>query len=86
MKDRRVHLGDKYCRELSIKEKAYSKGDDTVIGLRIFVYPGGSKVFKFVWSEKGSAKRNKEGIGIFPNINCIQARNKAKVIEYQERS
>ena len=80
MKDRRVHLSDKLCRELPIKEKAYSKGDDTVIGLRIFVYPGGSKVFKFVWSEKGSAKRNKEGIGIFPNINCIQARNKAKVI------
>ena len=80
MKDRRFRLNDKYCRELPIKEKAYSKGDDTVIGLRIFVYPGGSKVFKFVWSEKGSSKRNKEGIGIFPNINCIQARNKAKVI------
>jgi integrase len=80
MKDRRFHLNDKLCRELPIEEKAYSKGDDTVIGFRIFVNAGGTKVFKYVWSEKGSSKRNKEGIGIFPNINCIQARNKAKVI------
>ena len=61
VKDTRVHLSDKLCRGLPIKDKPYSKGDDTVIGLRIYVFPGGSKIFWFNYTERDSRKNTKRG-------------------------
>ena len=45
LKDKRKHLSDKFIKSLSFKKKTYSVGDDTVIGLRIFVNKGGPKHF-----------------------------------------
>ena len=45
VKDTRVHLSDKLIKGLPVKAKQYSVGDDTVIGLRVFVFPGSSNVF-----------------------------------------
>jgi|ETNmetMinimDraft_11_1059920.scaffolds.fasta_scaffold11383_1 integrase len=80
IKDTRVHLSDRLIRGLPIKNKQYSKGDDTVIGLRIYVFPGGSKVFWFNYTERNTRKKHKERLDIFPTINTVQARNKSKVI------
>tara|TARA_R100000093_G_C1943377_1_gene73126 strand:+ start:571 stop:1971 length:1401 start_codon:yes stop_codon:yes gene_type:complete len=80
VKDTRVHLSDKLIRGLPILDKDYSKGDDIVIGLRIHVYKGSSKVFWFNYTEQNSKKKFKERLGVFPNINCVQARNRSKVI------
>ena len=80
IKDTRVHLSDKLCRGLPIKDRPYSEGDDTVIGLRIYVFPGGSKIFWFNYTERDTRKKYKERLGNFPTINCVQARNRAKVI------
>lgn len=79
-KDTRIHLSDKLIRGLPIKNKQYSKGDDTVIGLRIYVFPGGSKVFWFNYTERNTRKKQKERLELFPTINTVQARNKSKVI------
>jgi len=65
---------------LPIKDRPYSEGDDTVIGLRIYVFPGGSKIFWFNYTERDTRKKYKERLGNFPTINCVQARNRAKVI------
>ena len=74
VKDTRVHLSDKYIKGLPIKDKPYSEGDDTVIGLRIFVFTGGSKVFWFCYRERDTRKKYKERLENFPTINCVQAR------------
>ena len=74
IKDTRVHLSDKFIRGLLIKDKPYSVGDDTVIGLRIFVFTGGSKVFWFCYRERDTRKKYKERLENFPTINCVQAR------------
>ena len=80
LKDTRVHLSDKLIRGLPIKDDQYSKGDDTVIGLRIYVFPGASKIFWFNYTERDSRKKYKERLGNFSTINIVQARNRAKVI------
>ena len=80
IKDTRVHLSDKLIKGLPIKDKQYSQGDDTIIGLRIYVFPGGSKVFWYNYTERNTRKKHKERLDIFPTINTVQARNKSKVI------
>ena len=74
----RKHLSDKFIRGLKVPG---SVGDDEVIGLRIHVNEGGTYTFRYHYSDKNDGKkRYKEKIGMFPNINCVQARNEAKVI------
>ena len=80
IKDTRVHLSDKLCRGLPIKDDQYSKGDDTVIGLRIYVFPGASKIFWFNYTERDSRKKYKERLENFSTISCVKARNREKVI------
>ena len=78
IKDTRKHLSDKFIRGL--KEPG-SVGDDEVIGLRIHVNEGGTYTFRYHYSDKNDGKkRYKEKIGMFPNVNTVQARNEAKVI------
>lgn len=76
LKDKRQHLSDKFIKALSFRDKTYSVGDDTVIGLRIFVNKGGTKTFYYV----NSAKNIKERIEYFPTINVTKARDEAKLI------
>ena len=76
LKDKRKHLSDKFIKSLSFRDKTYSVGDDTVIGLRIFVNKGGTKTFYYV----NSAKDIKERIEYFPTINVTKARDEAKLI------
>ena len=76
LRDKRKHLSDKYIKSLSFGDKTYSVGDDTVIGLRIFVNKGGTKTFYYV----NSAKDIKERIEYFPTINVTRARDEAKLI------
>ena len=76
LKDKRKHLSDKFIKSLSFRDKTYSVGDDTVIGLRIFVNKGGTKTFYYV----NSAKEIKERIEYFPTINVTKARDEAKLI------
>ena len=76
LRDKRKHLSDKYIKSLSFRGKTYSVGDDTVIGLRIFVNKGGTKTFYYV----NSAKEIKERIEYFPTINVTKARDEAKLI------
>ena len=59
-KDSRVHLSDKFIRGLPIKDKQYSKGDDDVVGLRIYVFTGGSKVFWYNYTERNTKKKQKK--------------------------
>lgn len=77
--DTRVHLSDKLIQGLPVKAKQYSKGDDTVVGLRIFVFSGGQKTFYYGYTDKDK-KKQKEKIGNYPSINTSRARNQAKVI------
>ena len=76
LKDKRKHLSDKFIKSLSFRDKTYSVGDDTVIGLRIFVNKGGTKTFYYV----NSAKDIKERIEYFPTINVTRARDESKLI------
>jgi len=76
LRDKRKHLSDKYIKPLPFEETTYSVGDDTVIGLRIFVNKGGTKTFYYV----NSAKDIKERIEYFPTINVTKARDEAKLI------
>jgi len=76
LKDKRKHLSDKFIKSLSFRDKTYSVGDDTVIGLRIFINKGGTKTFYYV----NSAKEIKERIEYFPTINVSKARDEAKLI------
>ena len=76
LKDKRKHLSDKFIKSLSFRDKTYSVGDDTVIGLRIFINKGGTKTFYYV----NSAKEIKERIEYFPTINVTKARDEAKLI------
>ena len=76
LKDKRKHLSDKFIKSLEYKDKTYSVGDDTVIGLRIFVNKGRSKTFYYVNSAKGI----KERIEYYPTINVTKARDEAKLI------
>ena len=76
LRDKRKHLSDKYIKSLSFEDKTYSVGDDTVIGLRIFVNKGGTKTFYYV----NSAKDIKERIEYFPTINVTRARDESKLI------
>ena len=76
LRDKRKHLSDKYIKSLSFRGKTYSVGDDTVIGLRIFVNKGGTKTFYYI----NSAKEIKERIEYFPTINVTKARDEAKLI------
>ena len=76
LRDKRKHLSDKYIKSLSFRGKTYSVGDDTVIGLRIFVNKGGTKTFYYV----NSAKEIKERIEYFPTINVTRARDESKLI------
>ena len=76
LRDKRKHLSDKYIKSLSFGDKTYSVGDDTVIGLRIFVNKGGTKTFYYV----NSAKDIKERIEYFPTINVTRARDESKLI------
>tara|TARA_R110000824_G_scaffold3974_6_gene18944 strand:- start:161 stop:1573 length:1413 start_codon:yes stop_codon:yes gene_type:complete len=82
LKDTRVHLSDKFIQGLPIKTKQYSKGDDTVIGLRIFVFAGSQKTFYYCYTDKNKDKQ-KEKIGNYPSINTVRARNQAKEIAYK---
>ena len=47
LKDKRKHLSDKLIKSLDYQDKTYSVGDDTVIGLRIFINKGGTKTFYY---------------------------------------
>ena len=76
LKDKRKHLSDKFIKSLSFRDKTYSVGDDTVIGLRIFINKGGTKTFYYV----NSAKEIKERIEYFPTINVTRARDESKLI------
>ena len=76
LKDKRKHLSDKFIKSLSFRDKTYSVGDDTVIGLRIFINKGGTKTFYYV----SSAKDIKERIEYFPTINVTRARDESKLI------
>ena len=76
LRDKRKHLSDKFIKSLSFRDKTYSVGDDTVIGLRIFVNKGGTKTFYYV----NSAKDIKERIEYFPTINVTRARDESKLI------
>ena len=76
LRDKRKHLSDKYIKPLPFEETTYSVGDDTVIGLRIFINKGGTKTFYYV----NSAKEIKERIEYFPTINVSKARDEAKLI------
>ena len=76
LKDKRKHLSDKFIKSLSFRDKTYSVGDDTVIGLRIFINKGGTKTFYYV----NSAKDIKERIEYFPTINVTRARDESKLI------
>ena len=80
LKDMRKHLSDKLIKGLVAKTKQYSVGDDEVVGLRVFVFPGEQKTFYYTYSDNISKKRHKEKLGNFPSINCVQARNRARVI------
>ena len=80
LKDMRVHLSDKLIRGSVAKVKQQSFGDDEVVGLRIFIFPGGQKTFYYCYSDNKTKKRHKEKLGNYPSINCVQARNRAKVI------
>ena len=57
LRDKRKHLSDKYIKPLPFEETTYSVGDDTVIGLRIFVNKGGTKTFYYVNSAKDIKER-----------------------------
>ncbi len=48
--DRRVLLSNRYIQTLKPKDKRYSEGDSEVIGLRIFVFPGGQKTFYYSYT------------------------------------
>ena len=76
LRDKRKHLSDKYIKPLPFEETTYSVGDDTVIGLRIFINKGGTKTFYYV----NSAKKIKERIEYWPTINVPRARDEAKLI------
>ena len=76
LKDKRKHLSDKLIKSLDYQDKTYSVGDDTVIGLRIFINKGGTKTFYYVNSAKGI----KERIEYWPTINVTKARDEAKLI------
>ena len=76
LKDKRKHLSDKLIKSLDYQDKTYSVGDDTVIGLRIFINKGGTKTFYYVNSAKGI----KERIEYYPTINVTKARDEAKLI------
>ena len=76
LRDKRKHLSDKYIKSLSFEDKTYSVGDDTVIGLRIFINKSGTKTFYYV----NSAKDIKERIEYFPTINVTRARDESKLI------
>ena len=76
LRDKRKHLSDKYIKPLPFEETTYSVGDDTVIGLRIFINKGGTKTFYYV----NSAKDIKERIEYFPTINVTRARDESKLI------
>ena len=80
LKDMRRHLSDKLIKGLEVRDNQYSVGDDEVVGLRVFVFPGGQKTFYFTYSDKETKKRHKEKLESCSTINCVQARNRAKVI------
>ena len=60
LKDMRRHLSDKLIKGLEAKTKQSSVGDDEVVGLRVFTFPGGQKTFYFTYSDKETKKRHKE--------------------------
>ena len=81
----RVHLSDKFLRGAAPKnadgKPKGSVGDDGIIGLRAHYWSGGTIAFYYHYSDKRNPhKRYKEKLGIFPTINVVQARNRAKVI------
>ncbi|MDB9768215.1 Arm DNA-binding domain-containing protein [Candidatus Pelagibacter ubique] len=82
MSDMRVHLSDKVIKELRPKGKQYSKGDDEVVGLRVFVYPSGVKTFHYCYTDL-DGKKQKERLESTSVINCVAARNKSRKIAAQ---
>ena len=82
MSDMRVHLSDKVIKELRPKGKQYSKGDDEVVGLRVFVYPSGVKTFHYCYTDL-DGKKQKERLESTSVINCVAARNRARKIAAQ---
>ena len=77
--DRRVLLSNRYIQTLKPKDKRYSEGDSEVIGLRIFVFPGGQKTFYYSYTAKNKEK-GLEKLGLFGSVNLKEARNAARNI------
>tara|TARA_R110002126_G_scaffold153254_2_gene300399 strand:+ start:649 stop:2037 length:1389 start_codon:yes stop_codon:yes gene_type:complete len=82
MSDMRIHLSDKVIKDLRPKIKQYSKGDDEVVGLRVFVYPSGAKTFHYCYTDLDGRKQ-KERLESTSVINCVAARNRARKIAAQ---
>ena len=77
--DRRVLLSNRYIQSLTPKKDRYSVGDSEVIGLRIYVFPGGQKTFYYSYTAKNKEK-GLEKLGLFGSVNLKEARNVAKKI------
>ena len=74
-----IKITRKILDSIELRDKPYDIWDTEVKGLIVTIFPSGRKTFSFRYYDHNK-KKQKLKIGIFGNITCEVAREKAKKI------